>query len=264
MEEAINESPSSIEDFVEGEFESENLDNEYLISKSPKEASEVQGSVAFIYHRDKETGAVEYLFEQKPDDYIPTAQRGKFSLIGGTRESGEESLETLIRELEEEFESKAAKSILIRILRNNPVFYVTKTDVDGKRIAVTDIYEIEVESKKDWEIIKMSKSSDDAGNFMVFSSKTALELDKEYYAFDYGWLIKGFIIENENKNPSYSMHNTTENKMNLFKPTIYPDSIMVNNSLSNLYLLSRVSSTSINPSLKLITDSFFHSSILQN
>lgn len=188
---------------LENAIQSE-LNREEYKSKNSKEQTEaersVHGSLAFIYYTDPETGITEYLIEENKPDY-PGGQGGKYRLIGGAREAGESSLKTLERELEEEFKSRDASSILIKILKKNQHKYGSIQDLIYGKISITHVYDINVESKTEWNKIRRSGSKHDAGTFRAIKDIKILELlhkNKLYFAFgpEHAEIIKEFIWDN--------------------------------------------------------------------
>ena len=208
--------PAVLVEYIRESGENEDKD-------SVKREKTPNGSLAFIYHKNRETGEDEYLFEQTRLG-CPGGNAGKIKLIGGGQEIGEASLETLIRELGEEFESHAANSILIKTLNRNPNKYTTVVDIVNGEVTLTDIYDIEVESKREWDIVKASGSAHDAGNFRVLTGGRTLSIDNQYFAFGWGDMIKEFI-----------RHNSSSNK---FSPFTYADSIIPKHAAMSLQLLS--------------------------
>mgnify|MGYP001560737967 CR=1 FL=1 len=110
-----------------------------------------KGAAAIIYN--KEIG--EFYFELKPDTYPIKEARGKLALVGGKVERGENSLDALIREIEEEVVDKRAQEILKgKLTQLGTCYYTIVEIVDGKKVE-TDIYLINVPLSR-WETVKNS------------------------------------------------------------------------------------------------------------
>ena len=188
---------------------------EYLAKKGtikPKESTKVErsphGVVAFICYTDPHTRKTYYQLEQNKKGYFPSKEEGKLRLIGGARDyidgiDGiiETSFEALERELKEEFK-QVASDILVEALYENGEKYTTVEDRVNGKVAYTDIYLIELESKKDWEAVAKSGPKD-AGIFRVFDDVTVLNTPIQYFGISSGNLIKGFVIENMISKPNY-------------------------------------------------------------
>ena len=112
-----------------------------------------RGAAAIIYN--KETG--EFYFELKPLKYPIKEARGKYALVGGKVEHTDKtSLDALIREIREEVVDKKAQEILIGKLTNLDTYYHTIVEfVSGVKYE-TDIYKINVDSYKEWNIVRNS------------------------------------------------------------------------------------------------------------
>lgn len=147
------------------------------------------GVVTFIYKRDKKTGELEFLFEQKPIDY-PDAG-GKLSLVGGYIKRGEKSLEALVRELREEIKPPAAP-IIIESLSKNSFYKRVPYEYHGTK-GYTDIYAIEITNESRWNAVKSAVFQHDAGFPRVLKQH---ELHVDDFAFGYGKIAKKFADEN--------------------------------------------------------------------
>ena len=163
--------------------------------EKPERKRSSHGSVAFIHYTYPETGVIEYLVEENKPDY--QGQDGLYRLIGGARDfiNGrlEGSLKAIKREFQEEFKSSEASSIVIRLLENDPRKIDSIIEIVDGKIAITDVYEIKVESKMEWDKIKSSGSKGDAGIFRAVRYNKLLELDDRYFAFNSGNLIKELV-----------------------------------------------------------------------
>ena len=112
-----------------------------------------RGSAAIIYNK----GTGEFYFELKPDSYPIKEARGKLALVGGHVEHGENSLDALIREIEEEVVDPKAQIILKAKLTQLGTYYYTIVEiVNGQRIE-TDVYLIDFYSdNKEWRTVRNS------------------------------------------------------------------------------------------------------------
>lgn len=161
------------------------------------------GAVAIIYHRDK--GELEFLVEEKPLDYYFPKARGKLSLIGGSIQKGETSLDALARELSEEIKEPLA-STLIKSLNTKSSFYQRLTFEYKGTKGYIDIYLIEVEQDSIWNIAGPSFSQQDAGFLRVLKQN---ELRVDDFAFGYGEIVKRFADYNSkfgSKKLPHSLH----------------------------------------------------------
>ena len=192
---------------------------EYLAKKGtikPKESTKVErsrhGVVAVIYYTDSETGITYYLLEQNKIDYIPREEAGKIRPIGGARDyiNGrlEGSLEALAREFGEEFKSSVAANAVIKALYESGEKYTTVEDIVNGKVAYTDVYIIELKSKKDWRAVEKSGSRGDTGIFRGFDRETTLSLPNQYYASGSADFIKNFVYQNivTHKNNMLTLH----------------------------------------------------------
>lgn len=153
------------------------------------------GVLAFIYHRNTETGELELLFEQIKPDYYQTQNRGKIKPFGGfLKTTDKSSVDGFVREAWEEFEAPAAQ-IIIKAAINDGKHYARKYYKEGGISGYTDILEIEIKSNVGWEIAKNAITKHDAGRPIVLTDSIAHQLNDEYYAFGYGPFIKEFISE---------------------------------------------------------------------
>ena len=157
------------------------------------------GAVALIYYKDEATGKIEVLFEQRPAN---ESEAGKLSLIGGAidivdgrREGG---LETLMRELDEEIseESSKAKSIIRNTLDATRDLYTLVLDNVGGETAITYVYKIQINSAKEWDIVKRTCLANDAGTARVLSAKDFGQFTKKDFAFSFGETVLEFISNN--------------------------------------------------------------------
>ncbi len=220
------ESPESAE-CSSGEQSAESLESK--ISSSAKETSAppakktsqkkgkrtLDGSVAIICYEDQKNHELtEFYFERKPQDYAIPKYRGKLGLVGGTIETTDKnSLEALVREFREEVADTKAQEILIKHLRAHPRVYTEiKETVNGKT-ATTYVYAITITAKAEWDIVKNSKLTDDAGPSCVYSRAQVLGLSDDDFAFYMGGAVKNFIKEYGEKcsksagtNPAKHLH----------------------------------------------------------
>lgn len=189
------------------------------------------GVLAFIYHRNPETGKLEFLFEQVKPDYYSTRERGKIKPFGGfLKTTDKSSLEGFVREVLEEFEPPASQ-VIINAARNNGENYDRNYYKEGKISGYTDILKIEIKSNVGWNIVKRAITKHDAGIPRVFADSVAHGLNDEYYAFGYGPIIKEFIREElGTKNPPPYIK---------FTPSTYRDSFIPTYYLNNNLLLAK-------------------------
>ena len=109
------------------------------------------GAVAIIYHKDKKTGELEFLFEEKPLDYPVPEAGGKLSLVGGAIQRKEKSIDALVRELSEELEEPAA-SIVIKSLDKYSFYQKLAFEYKGIK-GYTDIYVIEIKQEYMYPVV---------------------------------------------------------------------------------------------------------------
>lgn len=192
------------------ENKNHNDSNDSDKSESQKEHSEeetekkgectLDGSVAIIHYENPETGEVEFYLEEKPTDYYIKKYRKKLSFIGGaidTTDNG--SLEALVRELTEEVGSREARMILIKSLyKSRRIYHKLVEDVDGKE-AVTYIYSIKVDSKDEWDKVKNSYLTHDAGPAKVLKMKDILKMGEDSFAFGMCGILQNFIRQEYGK-----------------------------------------------------------------
>ena len=133
-------------------------------------------------------------------------ERWKLRPIGGSVKHKESSIETLIREFEEEIENEEAKRILIKSLRENGKYYVTLRDVVGGKLYETDLYLVNVSSKREWEIVKSSRLTDDAGFVRILPFKDVLDKPDEDFAFG-SKTIKDVVRQIYNNPVHYNLMN---------------------------------------------------------
>lgn len=169
-----------------------------LNSKSEKEEETINGAVALLHYYNEDTGEVELLVEQKPVDFPDKSVVGKFTLFGGHKRKGERSIDTLVRELGEELPEPTA-SIVIDHLRKNCYYYTTLHFSENGQLGHTDVYAIKIESKADWEIVKLTHTQHDAGNARVLTWRQAFKFN-DYFAYNYGSTVKEFIMGKLDKN----------------------------------------------------------------
>ena len=164
------------------------------------------GAVALIYYQDERTGKVEMLFEQRPAN---DSEAGKLSLIGGAVDivdgRREGSLETLMRELDEEISdaSPRAKSIIRNTLNATRDLYAVVSDDVGGETAFTYVYKIQIQSAREWDIVKRAYLADDAGNARVLSARNLESFAKKDFAFSFGETILQFVSKNK---PQTALH----------------------------------------------------------
>jgi len=158
-----------------------------------KSEKTLDGAVAIIYY-DTPDDEPEFYFEEKPANYAIERFRGKLSFVGGGIETKDkDSLEALVRELEEEVESKEAQGILIAELRRTRNLYeVVEEYVNGKT-AKTYVYIIRIDSPKQWNIVKASPLTDDAGPKRVLTLRELLHKGEDDFAFSMGGVIARFV-----------------------------------------------------------------------
>ena len=176
--------------------------SEYLEERNDSKAKEEtwEGAVAYIYN--KKSG--EFLLEENPATYGVKEARGKLRLIGGAKESYDSgTLETLVRELEEEVEGEANEK-LRKIARNRGTHYDTIWNVINGRLVKTDIYKIEA-NDREWESIRKAKPTHDTGYFHVLRFDEILSRPDSQFAFEHGPKIKEFIY-NQLKNNEINLH----------------------------------------------------------
>ena len=165
-----------------------------------------KGAVTFIYHKG------EFLIEENPGTYGVKEARNKLRLIGGQTEAYDSStLETLVRELDEEV-GEPAKDSLVRIAKNRAEYYDTIINFINGRLVKTDVYKVEV-NDKEWKCIRGAKSTHDAGPFHVLTYDQLWSMPNSAFAFDHGPVIKKFILEEIVKkgsnNPSFYANDYT-------------------------------------------------------
>lgn len=162
-----------------------------------KKGGTIHGSVAIICYEDPETGKVEFYLEEKPQDYAIKEYRGKLAFVGGTIESNETNLEALLREFGEEVQDKNAQSILRHIVLTKGLSYydVLRQSVKGEE-SRTYVYVIKVDSRAEWDAIKNSSLTHDAGPKRVLALEeivALLESGASAFAFDFDKVLVKFI-----------------------------------------------------------------------
>ena len=169
---SVNVGSSTKESHDENKDEGENAERD------------LDGSVAIIHYENQETGEVEFYLEEKPTDYRIEKYRKKLSFIGGAIDTTDKgSLEALVRELTEEVGSSEARTILINYLyRNGKVFQKIVENFESKEV-VTYIYSIKVDSKEEWNKVKSSYLTHDAGSAKVLKLTDALKMREDSFAF---------------------------------------------------------------------------------
>ena len=179
-------------------------------SKKESRVRSEHGAVAIIYYRNEATGTVEFLFEQKPADYSLKSERGKLSPIGGAIDivdgSSENSLEALMRELDEEVGEEKAKSIIRNTLdATRDLYDVIAEDVDGE-VAFTYVYAIKITSPEKWAVVKKAYLADDSGPARVLSGKDVERMKAQDFAFAFGKTVLDLLREiNENIKQHYNL-----------------------------------------------------------
>ena len=163
-----------------------------------KEAS-VEGALAIIYHENKETGQVEFYLETKHPNYPRPFEKyqGKKALVGGVIDPTDKNAHSaLIRELNEEIQGKGA-SILERIARENPkpIYTVESKDDDGLLVR-NYVFKLEIVKEEDWEIIRNSKMTNDAGYMTILTLEDIKKSNNDDWAFNHYSMISRFINEN--------------------------------------------------------------------
>ncbi|MBI2138274.1 hypothetical protein HYU13_01680, partial [Candidatus Woesearchaeota archaeon] len=104
----------------------------------------------------------------------------------------ENPLDTLVREIGEEVESKEAQKVLISHLNKDPSVYKVKdVDVNGERTK-TYIYVIHITDGKEWGKVRPTRFTHDAGPAHVLSLGDLITLGKESFAFDDFWIFEEF------------------------------------------------------------------------
>jgi|GEM_PF-5557340 8-oxo-dGTP pyrophosphatase MutT (NUDIX family) len=179
------------------------------------------GAVGIIYHKDKETGNLEFLFEEKPFDYPVPEARGRLSFVGGAIKRGETSLEALVRELKEEIEEPFA-SIVLESLRTDGNFYQRLPyEYKGTR-GYTDIYTMEIKQEDNWNVVRWAAFQHDAGSPKILTHRNMRADD---FAFGYGEIAQRFASDAFNSGSR------------VFAPFMYADSIHpASNALSSFDL----------------------------
>ena len=188
-------------------------------ANSDEDKDTPNGAVAIIYHQDKKTGELEFLFEEKPLDYPVPEARGKLSLVGGAIQAKEKSLEALVRELAEEIEEPAA-SIVIESLRMKDSFYQRMPYEYMGIKGYSDIYVIEIKKESSWNAVKQAAFKHDAGIPRVLKQN---EMHVDDFAFGYGEIAKRFADANSKSGSKKFAH------------FLYADSAYMATSLPSLY-----------------------------
>lgn len=204
----------------------------YLENKSWSNSDEsdgedtINGAVILAYHIDKKTGKLEVLFEQKSPEH-PT-ESGKLAPFGGAIKVGESSLEALIRELEEEL-VEPASSIIIEAFGKKGEHYERLTHTENGQVGYIDIYTVEIEDERAWQKVKYATTKNEAGPARVLPHDIILkDIHDKYFAFKYGPMIKGFVIENL---PKQTTHTSYPN----FKPEfVFAGNYQINLSLETI------------------------------
>ena len=167
---------------------------EYIRKENDEGEDTPNGAVVIIYRKDKKTGKLEFLLEQKPLGYFLQTEEGRISYFGGvSKTTDENSIKTAVRETSEEIKEPAA-SIIIDALRNNGYKYDRQYYYANGQLSFVDIYAVEIEPENDWRIVKHARTQHDAGNQRILTQNQAIRFSN-YFAFDYGRVIQRFIGE---------------------------------------------------------------------
>ena len=162
-----------------------------------KEAS-VEGALAIIYHENKETGQMEFYLETKSPSYSFREYQGKNALVGGVIDPTDKSpLEALVREIGEEISDEKAQAILVKAARENskPSYAVESEDADGLLVR-NYVFKLEIVKEEDWEIIRNSKMTNDAGSRTLLTRDDIAKSNNDDWAFNHYSMISSFINEN--------------------------------------------------------------------
>lgn len=185
-------------------------------SKSAPQAHEskiekrVHGAIAPIYHVYEETGDVEFLLEQKRDDYDVMSERRKLSLFGGVIDPPDEgSYHTLNRELGEEFSEKEVQYILKRILRENPKPIDDVVSFFDGQISHNYVYVLNVKSEQEWtKTLRHATTTHDAGPSRVLTLEEVVKMaGQNNFAFSHGEIILKFIKKEFGEKYSRALQN---------------------------------------------------------
>ncbi len=142
---------------------------------------------AIVIIRNDNGEETEFYMEITPEDYFAKEHAGKIKLVGGMIKKGESPLEGLARELEEEMTDKEAAEIITR----NAVFYKKIPGTIFKKGSVF-IYEAVIKNHAEWNTIKKSDLTHDAGSKTIVSIK---DMPNQLYAFDMGKVLNRYIKE---------------------------------------------------------------------
>ncbi len=175
---------------------------EYYSEHGKEEAHNGKGtnkaSAAIIYN--KETG--EFYFELKPLTY--SLAPGKLALVGGKVEHfDKDSLAALIREIGEEVVNKKAQEILIGKVNQLGSHYHTIVEVVHGVKYETDIFLINVDSVKEWNIVKNSSLAEGQSQVLTWQETQRRFGD---FAFNYDEPLRKLINELNRSNLHSKAH----------------------------------------------------------
>lgn len=183
------------------------------------------GTVALIYNED--TGEV--AFEQKFPAYSEKAERGKLQCIGGHIEEGESSLESLVREIEEEITNS---SVVIKALKEKGYYFCTQSAEFRGKPVFTDFYVIPLSNSRWKEFVEGGLKGEGTGNLRIMPGKQAQDLDTHFYAFKSGHIVKDIISTIEPRrgitHHSSSHHNLYSGSIAPYAPSTIPMPIQNN------------------------------------
>ncbi|MFH1591653.1 MAG: hypothetical protein ABIC95_07055 [archaeon] len=202
----------------------------------------IHGAVMIIEYTDPDTGEVTYVFERKPDDYAIEEFRDWLSLLGGGIDTTDaENLEkvlasddteliigalraaseyTIRREVSEEVASKSAQSILLKALDEQDSYFRHNKVSIPEGESYTFFYVVKIADKGEFETLKASGFTDDAGDLVPLTKREAASLGPKGYAFDHGDILFDYL--SSSKSAAMSAHVSSEIKAPSASASIHP------------------------------------------
>ena len=158
--------------------------------ESEEEKPSRDGAVALIRIKGGSGKEEEFYFEEKKKGYFVKEYVGRLSLVGGAVEEGEDSLDALVRELEEEFRDPEAAEIVKKNIKG--LYCKIEGKVEGYKPATVHVYEVVIDDPEEARIVRRSPLKGDGDYTRIVP---ASKMEGQHFAWGYDLVMKDYLLD---------------------------------------------------------------------
>lgn len=165
----------------------------------PKPRAGKDGAAVILRNKPDHPEETEFYLEIKKKDYPVEGYGRKAAFVGGTSEDGDESpLETMLREVEEEFVDPKAAGIVAKYVKK--FGYAKIRRKAGEEDFYVDIFEAVIDNSDDWDRIRSSKLKGDGGDNEIVNLE---DIGKKEFIYGYDRILRSYIKESLGQDISF-------------------------------------------------------------